>query len=91
MTDRPIEIKLRQTTVADLDTLFEFQLDVEGGYLATFMPKDYADKNAYLNKFSKLLNDPSVNNQTILIHNIIVGSIAKFEMEGDAKITYWID
>ena len=29
--------------------------------------------------------------QTILVDEIIVGSIAKFEMEGDAGITYWID
>jgi RimJ/RimL family protein N-acetyltransferase len=29
--------------------------------------------------------------QTILVDETIVGSIAKFEMEGDAEITYWID
>ncbi|MFZ1424324.1 MAG: GNAT family N-acetyltransferase, partial [Saprospiraceae bacterium] len=36
-------------------------------------------------------DDPTVNNQTILLDNIIVGSIAKFVMEGDTEITYWID
>lgn len=55
------------------------------------MPKDPTDKSAYLNKYTKLLDDPTVNNQTILIDNIIVGSIAKFVMDGDAEITYWID
>ena len=29
--------------------------------------------------------------QTILVDETIVGSIAKFEMEGDTEITYWID
>ena len=29
--------------------------------------------------------------QTIIVDNIIVGSISKFEIEGDAEITYWID
>ena len=29
--------------------------------------------------------------QTILVGEIIAGSIAKFEIEGDAEITYWID
>jgi len=38
-----------------------------------------------------LINDPTVNNQTIVIDNIIVGSITKFIMEGDTEITYWID
>ncbi len=84
-------ISLRPTTTSDLDTLFLFQLDKEGGFLAAFMPKDHDDKTAYIEKHNRLLNDPSVNNQTILLENEIAGSIAKFVMEGDAEITYWID
>ncbi|MGN6341323.1 MAG: GNAT family N-acetyltransferase [Ginsengibacter sp.] len=88
--DKP-EIKLRPTELSDLDYLFEFQLDKEGGYLAAFMPKNHDDKSAYLAKYTKLLNDPTVNNQTIMVDNTIAGSIAKFVIEGDAEITYWID
>lgn len=91
MTNNKFDIKLRPTEVADLDTLFEFQLDKEGGYLAAFMPKDPTDKAVYLTKHTKLLNDPTINNQTILIDNVIVGSIAKFVMEGDAEVTYWLN
>ncbi len=91
MTIRKLDIKLRPTEISDLNFLFQFQLDKEGGYLAAFMPKDPTDKSAYLNKYTKLLDDPTVNNQTIILDNIIVGSIAKFVMEGDTEITYWID
>lgn len=91
MTKNKPDIKLRPTEIANLETLFEFQLDKEGGYLAAFMPKDPTDKSAYINKHTKLLDDPTVNNQTILLDNVIVGSIAKFVMEGDTEITYWID
>jgi len=91
MVNNKLDIKLRPTEIADLDTLFQFQLDKEGGYLAAFMPKDPTDKTAYINKYTKLLDDPIVNNQTILLDNIIVGSIAKFVMEGNTEITYWID
>lgn len=91
MTTNELDIKLRPTEVSDLDILFQFQLDKEGGYLAAFMPKDPTDKTAYINKFTKLLSDPTVNNQTILIDDVIVGSIAKFIMEGNNEITYWID
>lgn len=91
MTDNKPDIKLRPTKISDLDILFLFQLDREGGYLAAFMPKDPTDKSAYVNKYIKLLDDPTVNNQTIILDNIIVGSIAKFSMEGDTEITYWID
>lgn len=86
-----MDIKLRPTEIADLDTLFQYQLDKEGGYLAAFMPKDPTDKTAYINKYTKLLSDPTVNNQTILLDDKIVGSIAKFIIESDTEITYWID
>lgn len=91
MTKTYPDITLRPTEIADLDFLFQFQLDKEGGYMAAFMPEDPADKQAYLSKHIKLLSDPSVNNQTILLGDEIVGSIAKFVMEGNAEITYWID
>ncbi|MBS1518329.1 MAG: GNAT family N-acetyltransferase [Bacteroidetes bacterium] len=91
MTSSKLDIKLRPTEISDLDFLFQFQLDKEGAYLAAFMPKDPTDKEAYISKHSKLIDDPTVNNQTIILGDIIVGSIAKFVMEGDAEITYWID
>ncbi len=84
-------IQLRATQLPDLAVLFEFQQDKEAGYLAAFMPPDPADKPAYLNKYTRLLKDPTVNNQTILLHDTIVGSIARFWMEGNREITYWID
>lgn len=91
MTNDKPEIKLRRTQIPDLEFLFQFQLDKEGGYLAAFMPKDPADKTAYLAKYIKLLGDPLINNQTIMAGDVIAGSIAKFVIEGDAEITYWID
>lgn len=91
MMNNNLDIKLRPTVLSDLDTLFEFQLDKEGGYLAAFMPKDHTNKLAYIEKFTKLLNDPTVNNQTILFDDNIVGSIAKFVMFDNNELTYWLD
>lgn len=59
--------------------------------MAAFMPKDPANKADYLQKYTTLLKDPTVNNQTIILGNVIVGSIAKFLLGGHAEITYWID
>ncbi|MET0570594.1 MAG: GNAT family N-acetyltransferase [Pedobacter agri] len=86
-----IAITLSKTTVEDLNTLFEFQLDEEGNYLAAFTSKDAGDKTAYLEKHSKFLTNPTINNRTIKVNDEIVGSIAKFIMENEAEITYWID
>ncbi len=91
MKDIQYDIKLRPTVVEDLETLFQFQLDDEANHLAAFTSKDSANKEAYIAKFTKLLVDPTVNNQTIIAGTVTVGSIARFIMEGDAEITYWID
>jgi [ribosomal protein S5]-alanine N-acetyltransferase len=85
------EIILRKTEITDLEFFFIFQLDSEAIYLAAFTPKDPTDKTAYLQKYSKLVNDPAINMQTIIVDNSIAGSISVFEMEGEAEITYWID
>ena len=85
------EIILRKTEITDLEYFFIFQLDKEANYLAAFTSKDPTDKSAYLQKYSKFVNDPTINMQTIIVENMIAGSIAKFEIEGEAGITYWID
>lgn len=91
MKNNQLDITLRPTEISDLNHLFQFQLDEEGRYLAAFMPKEPTDKSVYINKQTKLLIDPTVNNQTIILDNSIVGSIGKFIMEGNSEITYWID
>ncbi|MBO9618308.1 MAG: GNAT family N-acetyltransferase [Niabella sp.] len=85
------EIVLRPATIEDLEHFFIFQLDKEANHLAAFTPKDPTDKEAYLAKYTKLLGDPTIHTRAIIVNNVIVGSIAKFEIEGKAEITYWID
>ncbi|HXS58332.1 MAG TPA: GNAT family N-acetyltransferase [Hanamia sp.] len=85
------QLKLRPSEPSDLEFFFQFQLDKEAGYLAAFTPKNPTDKDAYFEKYTKHMNDPAINMQTILVDDIIAGSIAKFEMNGDTEVTYWID
>ena len=85
------KIILRKTEVDDLHHFFNFQLDKEANYLAAFTAKDPTDKLAYLNKYTPFLQDPTKNTQTIMVDNVIAGSISKFEIQGKAEITYWID
>ena len=84
------KIELVKTTINDLETLFVFQLNKEANYLAAFTSKDPTDKTAYMEKWTKLLADKNINMQTILFNGIIAGSIAKYEIEGNSEITYWI-
>ena len=91
MPTENLDIYLRPTELADLDFLFQLQMDKEARYLAAFMSTDSTDKTAYIRKYTSLLGDSTVNNQTILYDNAIMGSIASFDMEGNREITYWID
>ena len=84
-------VELIETEQDDLNLFFEFQLDEEARYLAAFTPKDPNDKTAYLEKHAKHLADPTINNRTIKVNGVIVGSIAKFVIEEETEITYWID
>ena len=86
-----INITLTKTEKDDLDALFQFQLDKEANYLAAFTSKDPNDKAAYIEKYTKLLADPTINMRTIKANDEIIGSVAKFVMENEAEITYWID
>lgn len=84
-------ITLTKTEIDDLHTLFRFQTDKEAIHLAAFTPEDPNDKAAYIEKYSKFLIDPTINMRTIRVGDEIVGSIARFFIDNDAEITYWID
>lgn len=84
-------ITLTQTQKDDLYAFFQFQLDKEASYLAAFTPKDASDKPAYIERYTRFLTDPTINMRTIKANGEIVGSLAKFVIENDAEITYWID
>lgn len=58
--------------------------------MAAFTAKDPADRTSFLDKYTKTLVEPTIRSCTILVGEAIVGSIAKFEIDGDAEITYWI-
>jgi [ribosomal protein S5]-alanine N-acetyltransferase len=84
-------ITLTETEKDDLNAFFQFQLDKEANYLAAFTSKDPNDKTAYIEKYTKHLADPAIHMRTIKVKDVIAGSIAKFVMENEAGITYWID
>ncbi len=84
-------ITLPKTEKDDLNAFFLFQLDQEANHLAAFTAKDPNDKVTYIEKYSRFLTDPTINMRTIKVNDVIVGSIAKFVIENDAGITYWID
>ncbi|MBB1285274.1 GNAT family N-acetyltransferase [Flavisolibacter sp. BT320] len=86
-----LPVTLRPTEKTDLVYFFQFQQDKEANHLAAFTAKDPDDEKAYFEKYTRLLQDPTILMQTILVDGTIVGSVSSFTLEGDREITYWID
>lgn len=84
-------LELRKSIEEDLPLFFDHQADEDAIKMAAFTSKDPFDKQAYLTKWQKLLKNPEINSQTILVDEIIVGCVAKYIMEEQAELTYAID
>ena len=81
---------IRNSVESDLEIFFINQTDYEANYMAAFTPKNPNDKEAYMAKWKRLLQDDTINMQTILYGNQVIGCVVKFVIEGDAEITYAI-
>jgi ribosomal-protein-alanine N-acetyltransferase len=84
-------IELSKTTKEDLESLFLFQTNEEGIWMAAFMPEDPFDKEAYMKKWTAIVENPDIRMRTLRLNNQIIGSVAHFEMFGTTHVAYWID
>ena len=55
-----LKIELAITTLDDLNSLFVFQIDHQANFMAAFTSTNYADKDAYISKYSRFLSDPDI-------------------------------
>ncbi len=84
-------ISLTKTTKEDLESLFIFQTNKEGIWMAAFMPEDPFDKEAYMKKWTAIVGNPDIRMQTLRFNGQIIGSMAHFDMFGATHVAYWID
>lgn len=84
-------LEIRKTQKEDLNTLFDFQADDDAGRMAAFVSNTWKDREGYIAKWERLLQDDSVNSYTILHNGIIVGSVGTWMMDNERQITYGVD
>lgn len=82
---------LKKTTLADLQLLFEFQTDSDANLMAAFTPENPNDKEAYLKKWTGIVNNPAINMQSIWVDGELVGSVIHFDMMGETNVSYWLN
>jgi len=85
-----MNLSLRKSIPSDLEIFYQNQTDDETNHMAAFTPKDPFDKSAYLTKWNRLMKDDTINMQTIVVDDEVIGCVVKFVMEGDSDITYAI-
>lgn len=83
-------VTLRPVEAADLDLLFEHQLDPEAVRMAAFTSEDPTDRAAFDRHWQQLLDDDQVVVRAILSDGEVVGHIAVFGPDDEREVTYWI-
>ena len=63
---------------------------MSGSSAAAFVSKDPADREAYLQRWKRILSDEAILKKTILIGGQVVGHIAAFRRGDEDEVTYWI-
>ncbi len=86
-----MNLRLQKTTVEDLEQLFLFQADEEANYIAAFNSENPSDKEAYMKKWTGIVNRDDCYMQTIWVDDVIVGSVIHFDLGDETNVSYWID
>lgn len=84
-------IRLRRVVPGDLSLLFDIQLDPEGNEMAGTKPRN---REAFFAAWELHLANPEINARVIEIDAErgaeIVGSISRFQADGQDAVGYWI-
>ena len=89
-TEERVVVTLRPVETADLDILFEHQLDPEAVRMAAFTNEDPTDRATFDRHWQRLLDDEQVIVRAILSDGEVVGHIAVFGPDDQREVTYWI-
>ena len=86
------DVTLRDVTDADLDILFEQQLDPGANYMAGFTVKDPADRDAFMAKWARIMADETITVQTIVFGGAVAGSVLCWRDPELAhpEVSYWL-
>lgn len=81
------EVRLRAVTRADLEWMYECQLDAEINVMAGTKPRS---RDVYFANWEKHCADQSLRARVIEVDGAAAGTIACFEAEGKSRIGYWV-
>jgi RimJ/RimL family protein N-acetyltransferase len=80
-------VRLRDVKENDLPIFFEFQRDPDAVRMAAFPARE---RDAFFAHWNRIMADPSVLMQTIVVDSVVAGSVVSWEAEGKRLVGYWI-
>jgi RimJ/RimL family protein N-acetyltransferase len=86
-TSLAASVRLRDVADGDLPIFFEHQRDPEAICMASFPSRDW---DAFLAHWSRIIGDPDVLVQTILVDEHVVGNVVSWKADGRRLVGYWI-
>jgi hypothetical protein len=81
---------LRELRDDDLPVLFEHQRDPAAVRMAAFVGRDPEDRAAFDAHGAKMRRDPKLVLRTVEVDGRVAGSVAKWDLDGEPQVTYWI-
>jgi RimJ/RimL family protein N-acetyltransferase len=87
-----VDVVLRAVEDADLDILFEHQLDPEANRMAAFTSPDPADRHAFDARWQRIRADGDKVTRTIVVDGEVAGSISHWRDPGlpGPEVTFWL-
>ena len=86
-----MNVSLRPLEDRDLDAIYRQVTDPESIWMAAFTPEDQTDRDAFLDRMSRVRANPTASNRVIEVDGVIAGTIASFRIEDQLELTYWVD
>jgi RimJ/RimL family protein N-acetyltransferase len=86
-----MNVSLRPLEDRDLDTIYEQMADPASVRMAAFTAGDQTDRDAFRDRMSRILSDPSNFHRVIDVDGAAAGTIGSFLMDDEREVTYWVD
>lgn len=86
-----MNVSLRPLEDGDLDTIYRQVTDPESIRMAAFTAEDQTDRDAFLNRMSRIRADASITHRAIDLDGALVGTIGSYRIDDEREVTYWID
>lgn len=82
-------MRLREVRSEDLDSFFEQQQDPEANLMAAFAPRNPHDRGVFDYHWSKLLEDPATEVQTIEQDGEVAGAVVVSGIGTEPELSFW--